>query len=452
LGVQIPLALPGFDPVGRLQKVINTLGTIQLNDMSVGYLADTSRIMSLTYLFGNDATKAGIQYAYSYDSLGNINQEIYREKTALETVFSPVITRNYYYDNLNQLFRADYRKHILLETTYDIMNRTVRYKYDIRGNLTDIKEYLYGQSETIPLVIPPFSQVNVGWSQANMFYNGTNNYQTIYSLNVGQSPSLTFTYYDAMSQQYIDGMVTTQTSNNLNINVPGYYTRTYQATDYIEYAVNFTIVFKVGNPSTVVVPQSHIRHVYQTVWQDQLERTETVNYNPDGSIASYSTKSMFVYDSQGNPTRISSFKYENTVYNHANLIWDGRQLVHLIVYSSSDDSAIVRQIWYTYNDQGIRVSKSIDTNGDGVPEQYYRYVLIGDQVLTEIMYNIIDNQLVETRQINYLYDVDGSPVGFEVHPTGSNASLYLYVRNLQGDVVKILDSGGNVVVELDRLH
>jgi RHS repeat-associated protein len=244
-------------------------------------------------------------------------------------------------------------------------------------------------------------------------------------------------------------MSTTQTSSNLNINVPGYYIRTYQATDYFEYAVNFTIVFKVGNPSTVRVPQSHVRHVYQSIWQDQLERTETVHYNPDGTISSTTIKSLYEYDLQGNPTKISSFKYENSVFDYADLFWEGRQLVHLIAYSFTEEEIKVRHVWYTYNDQGIRVSKRIDLTGDGVADQDIRYVLLGNLVQSEIMHNTVDNQSIETYQINYLHDVDGSPVGFEFHEFGLDPELYLYVRNLQGDVVKILDSSGNVVVEYE---
>ena len=92
-------------------------------------------------------------------------------------------------------------------------------------------------------------------------------------------------------------------------------------------------------------------------------------------------------------------------------MWEGRQLVGIQVYSNYLTSSKIAEIWYTYNDQGIRTSKIIDANGDGTQDEKYEYSLSGDVLLSETRYNYYSNW-VEDFQIIYTYDYDGSLIGF----------------------------------------
>lgn len=65
-----------------------------------------------------------------------------------------------------------------------------------------------------------------------MKYNGNNDYNDIYELDLGESPSLSFGYLDAIIYNQINKMVTTQTYSNLSINQEGYYTRRYATTNW----------------------------------------------------------------------------------------------------------------------------------------------------------------------------------------------------------------------------
>ena len=97
------------------------------------------------------------------------------------------------------------------------------------------------------------------------------------------------------------------------------------------------------------------------------------------------------------------------------MTWEhGRQLSTLTKGSDS--------ISYTYNADGVRTSKTV--NG-----QTTEYILDGSTILGE--------KLPDGEYLYYLYDENGVRYGF-----ARGSLLYYYVCNAQGDVVKILTSGG----------
>ncbi|MBS4917877.1 MAG: RHS repeat-associated core domain-containing protein, partial [Clostridiales bacterium] len=81
---------------------------------------------------------------------------------------------------------------------------------------------------------------------------------------------------------------------------------------------------------------------------------------------------------------------------------------------------------YHYNDSGIRTKKVVN----GVTTEYY---LNGSTILT---------QITGDERLDFLYDDTESLLGFL-----SDGESYYYVKNIQGDVIGILDSDGNQVVE-----
>ena len=133
-----------------------------------------------------------------------------------------------------------------LTSQYSETNYTKYYHYDSNGNIIEIKSMKYGENEYSNPIIPAFYLNNNGTYTAEMIYNGNKDYQDIYNLNIGQSPSLTFIYYDMWDTNHdfpIFGMATTLTYSNLNTSVAGYYYRTYRAT-YGNYDLTFKIVSK----------------------------------------------------------------------------------------------------------------------------------------------------------------------------------------------------------------
>ena len=138
-------------------------------------------------------------------------------------------------------------------------------------------------------------------------------------------------------------------------------------------------------------------------------------------LASYGGDSI-TYDEIGNPIRIENpDNYGNEIF----MEWDGRELTQYYVSSIVPYNICT----YTYNDEGIRTSKTVD----GVTHNYY---LSGSQIIAEEWENVL---------CLYLYDADCSPIGMQYRTTSmAEGSFYTYwfEKNLQGDIVAVYSDSG----------
>lgn len=155
----------------------------------------------------------------------------------------------------------------------------------------------------------------------------------------------------------------------------------------------------------------------QTVISSSNGITVTYDLNSFCEVAEYKLQNggnnkdySYTYDSDGN--RCYTFG------------WTNRRLTS----ATSTDSSIS----YTYNHNGIRTSKTIN----GIITHY----IVDENNNIVKQYELVDG--VETNVIEFIYDSNNTPIYF----TYNNATYY-YERNLQGDIVGILDANGNTVVE-----
>ncbi len=152
-----------------------------------------------------------------------------------------------------------------------------------------------------------------------------------------------------------------------------------------EYAVT---VDENGEKVYTLIDSNTDTYVYDEKWKDEL-----VSYNGQ-SIA---------YDAIGNPIN----------YMGSTLTWTmGRQL------------ASFGDISYTYNEDGIRTSKTLNN----VTTKFYV-----DNA------NIIE-QTNGTTTLYFFYDGNGEIVGFKY-----NNNDYIYIKNAMNDIVGIADSSGNLI-------
>ena len=145
------------------------------------------------------------------------------------------------------------------------------------------------------------------------------------------------------------------------------------------------------NPGT---PTSTIPYVYSTgEWKDQL--------------ISYGNQTIS-YDTMGNPT----------TYRGKTLTWRGKQLTGI---ADGTDT-----IAYSYDENGLRLQKTV--NNVATDYYYNGSVLIG---------LVKDNDT-----LRFSYDAAGL-----VQAVNHNGTYYYYLRNGQGDIVKLIDGSGATVVE-----
>lgn len=411
---------------------------------SFGYEDDLTRVNSLTF-HSTWSAAIDFQYLYEYDEIGNITQEKYRKFNPTTQVFYDVVTKKYYFDDLNQLVQESvYDTRVNCSLVADIDSCYIKtFDYDTQGNITAKKTFKYFSTNQHVIEsstpMPVSYEINSGNSDMFVYYNTNHRSFTTLYTEVGETISLSFIYYDsyAFPLQRVIKVFTDVDTSGVDINTPGIYLiecHAYNITE--EYILDFGIVVNVGD----VVYGELVKETsfqYDSTWVDQLgEYTVTQN--------GVETKSEIQYDAQGNPVNITNFFYNGSKRNHAVLSWDGRQLTNIQIYSETTTK--FAEIWYTYNDQGLRVMQLVDSIVDGIPDGQYRYVLSGSLVASEIYSTRSGSTWVEQYQINYLFDYDGSLMGFK-YCSGSTVTTYLYVTNLQGDIVKIVNLSGDALVE-----
>ena len=89
---------------------------------------------------------------------------------------------------------------------------------------------------------------------------------------------------------------------------------------------------------------------------------------------------------------------------------------------------------YTYNADGIRTSKTVN----GVKHIYH---LAGTQILSEEWTEgNVQHILI------FVYDASGQPIGMSHYENGEQRGTYVFVKNIQGDVIGIYDDEGTCLV------
>lgn len=154
-----------------------------------------------------------------------------------------------------------------------------------------------------------------------------------------------------------------------------------------------------------ILSKNGVTYEYDSVWKDRLVK---VGNDP------------ISYDAQGNPLNY---------LGHA-LTWEkGRQLKS---FQKKENGVVVDTISYTYNANGIRTSKTVG----GVRHDY---LLDGAKLLREA-WNYDANTGKYADVLTPLYDNEESVCGviYNNHP-------YYFLKNLQGDVIAIVDKDAETV-------
>ena len=116
------------------------------------------------------------------------------------------------------------------------------------------------------------------------------------------------------------------------------------------------------------------------------------------------------------------------------LDWRGSRLKNL--YFDTPDA---EGIFFEYNADGIRIEKTYAERAGEVPVYTDVYTVDGSKILSEQRTDEETGNVIRT--IYYVYDANGQPVGMKY-----NGVQYWYQKNMQGDVVRILNASGAEVV------
>ena len=418
---------------GKLSKVTYANGTI------ITYTYDKlERIEKITCTNG----ETSYSYEYTYDSNGNVTKFVDgKNQKAIE----------YNYDLLGRLVKT-----VSYDTEALVNDSAIQYKYSEDNMLSskwytsdytygttfsDVLMYNYGfaysdENDAITVMGIGFSDNEIAeitynydsWDRLttkNIAFSGTTNtvsytyneqsmLVTQYTTSVGTA-SKTYKY------TYDDANVNITEVRDANNNLLQKYT--YDSLDRLIREDNSqageTYAFTYDNNGNIL---SEKVYEYTIGNLDSLTPTSTCTYGYSNStwkdqLTSYNGNTI-TYDSMGNPL---------TYWNGTSFAWDIEG--NLTSLNKGDTS-----VSYKYNSAGIRTEKIVN----GVT---HYYTLDGTKILSEEYGNVL---------IVYLYDEADAPIGMayrEKSYAQGVFDVYLFTKNLQGDIIGIYDESGSLVAE-----
>ena len=347
-----------------------------------------------------------IRTRYTYDGNGNILQTI---TTTGATIDSGV-------EQTNVQLSYDSTGH---ESSTSIAIDGVQkglysYRYGTGVHTERVQGVNFNGSEKLTYTYDDFGRISskqIHTGQANKtisytYLNGASSKNTTHTIereSFGSNDALVYTYDDSGNitkiadasgntlRAYTYSRLTGQLLSEENA-ATGTKT-TYQYGNYNGNLLSKTTTPLAGGTATT------ISYAYgnTTGWKDQLTA-----YNGD----------VITYDASGNPL---------TYRNGMTMTWQGGR--ELTTATNNGTS-----IAYSYNTNSIRTKKTVG----GVATQYY---LNGDTMVAEKK---------GSNLITYMFDETGERYGFLY-----NNTPYFYVRNMQGDVIRILNLFGSVLAQYE---
>ena len=295
-------------------------------------------------------------------------------------------------------------------------NGTIAYRYDQLGRLSS-KNYDYMDSVT-----------GEGFSQSFQYnFTSPGYYETSAQIDylVTQIKSGAFYTYDFTYDD--DGNITKIHTEDYEYRY--YYDSLGQLLREDNTALNKTYVYEYNEAGNITKKETYTLAA-EGVTPTILEATYDYGYgdtNWGDKLKSYRGGAIS-YDEIGNPLSY----YNGTRWNFT---WEhGRRLAT----ASGNGYALS----FTYNDEGIRTSKTVN----GV-EHTYR--LNGNQIVAEEWTATETNGTTVSHVLVYLYDAEGAPVGMQYRNQTYAAEVfdvYWYEKNLQGDIVAVYDNDGTPLI------
>ena len=471
-----------IDEKGNVTTYTYDPDTDALNSVTVGDVMN-----SFTYVKNRlmNITQNGFNYSFQYDSFGNrtstkIGSQLFFSNTygpfnglLQSSTYGNGKTVGYTYDQYDRLteksfdgvpaFRYQYDARGALFQHEDLLNGvTTRYDYDLINRLTGMRtsrgQELSVQYDDKNRVDFNLSKVNGVATKTQYVYGDTALKQKpgfIYGVKIDGSQILSYGYDDlsrlstrtlnttapfVTRYEYLDGALPNSTTTLVKSVQNGNDTLYY----FYDEVGNITEIR--DNLYFQMDPLSRYEYDEQGQMVTNLDYAitwgERYTYDAGGNITSKKIYDLTWSDAEPDYVDEILYEYEDTNWKDKLTSYDGQTITYdeignplsyrdgmsftwqhgreLVGFSKVGTSAS-----YSYDANGIRIEKVVN----GVATEYY---LNGSTILT---------QITGDDRLDFLYDDAGSLLGLKW-----NGQSYYYVKNLQGDIIGILDSDGSEVV------
>ncbi len=408
--------------IRRFAYQYNSDGSLaSVRDLAMGYITVYTETG-----FELRRTNGAVVYSYASDEEGNLTETI------------NALTFQYSFDsdsNTTSVTNGNGTSLLSVSNAYDALNRLYN-KTITSGYVTLSKSYTYrsGSNGTGNVVSSYRTGYLVRGRQTslsfNYAYDGNGNITSVIQ-TVQSGPA--YTLEDPMLPEYsrsVDAIDGGESTTSATYRTYYGYDEAGQLVEAIDGVTGITYRYSYDKSGNIM---SMNAYEHDASGNEVLVASKTFTYT-NGILSGYTDGSTSVICNSDNAGNLTS-TYGGT--HNKVLTWgEGRRLMG--VRKNSTNYAE-----YAYNANGLRTQKTVVENGVSTTTQY----IWGNNGLAAII--IGDTTVVP------IYDNDGEAVGFFVEKTEEytpaipdvvTQNVYTYVKNLQGDVIRILDGDGNTVV------
>ena len=457
-----------YDTFGRLNNI--KVGSTNLLTYNYNTFANGGNLSNI--IFAN-----GQQYIYNYDAKGRLKYITNGTKEIYKNIYGPngkVVMVQYDHSNSSTISsNKSYIKYTTDSTGNDVVKTYDNYIESVEQSYTSLYdkfvEIVNNKSYTTNYTFTANgSNAGANWQHNQV----THNHQITYD-DLGRIQTKSFsntsgeTTTNALTKSYsytnLDAPYTTSRVTSINYQANNYtkaLNYTYTATGLISSAGEVSYEYneagmltRVNDPNNGTIVYIYNEngalhyvkyyaytvgelgiclktktYAYDSVWKDKPVSSNIAATGEEVEPWDYFNIS---YDASGNPTSYG------TAFEGFSFSWmNGRQLKKLEFASVMDETQNY-SLDFAYNPQGLRTVK------------YYEYMPnAGSPTQATVKFTYDSNGKLTSQQGNqydtfyFYYDKDGNLLACEYM-----GAIYYYVTNLQGDVIAIIDSNGNCVVE-----
>ena len=365
-------------------------------------------------------TEGSITHVYEYDSLDRLIRAYQKDENgniivAVENTYDELgRAKGSKYENVSvsaQQYSIDYKEDSNLISTYTMPgNKVNTYTYDTFERLIQ-KSHSSNAFITSYTYLSPFSgRTSTVVSGLAIDTASTDIYYDYIYDNLG---NITAVYKNGVLTEAYEYDVLGQLTRADNVAADSTVFYQYDKSGNILYKFEFEYTSESTSSIALAAADSIVAYQYTTgAWGDMLTR-----YGYNGTTINY--------DAIGNPL---SWR------NASSLTWEARQLESAVL--SETDS-----IAFEYDSSGIRTRKTYTEVGGNTWD--YEYILDGTRILRENIQAYPTDMPGAGIVFSLLYYYDDSGIA----SIDYEGTRYYYVKNLQGDVIGLVNGSGQFVVQ-----